>query len=103
MIIDETNEVLICYLIKQHNCEITAGVAKKNKEDYLLCKKNSKNYYLNESAIKNYKNERNVKVIFTKNEIEKYFKNVPKHNLKKIHTKYCKRYIRCMRYLLWIR
>lgn len=82
MIIDETNEVLIYYLIKQHNCEITAGVAKKIKEDYLLCKKNSKKYYLDESAIKNYKNERNVKVIFTKNEIEKYFKNVLKHNLK---------------------
>lgn len=41
-----------------------------------------KNYYLNESAIKNYKNEKNVKVIFTRNEIEKYFKNVQKHNLK---------------------
>lgn len=73
---------IICYLIKQHNYEITTGVAKKIKEDYLLCKKNSKKYYLNESVIKNYKNERNVKVIFTKNEIEKYFKNVPKHNLK---------------------
>ena len=42
----------------------------------------TKNYYLNESAIKNYKNEKNVKVIFTRNEIEKYFKNVQKHNLK---------------------
>lgn len=80
--LDKNYQDIICYLIKQYNCEITAGVAKKIKEDYLLCKKNSKNYYLNESAIKNYKNERNVKVIFTKNEIEKYFKNVPKHNLK---------------------
>ena len=42
----------------------------------------TKNYYLNESAIKNYKNEKNVKVIFTRNEIEKYFKKVQKHNLK---------------------
>ena len=73
---------IINYLVQYYGCEITSGVAQRIKEDYLLCKKKNENYYLNESVIDNYKKEKNVKVLFTQDEIIKYFNGIPKHSLK---------------------
>lgn len=80
--IDKDYQDVIYHLVQFYDCEITSGVAKRIKEDYLLCKKKNENYYLNESVIENYKKEKNVRVLFTQDEIEKYFNGIPKHSLK---------------------
>lgn len=80
--IDKDYQDVVYHLVQFYDCEITSGVAKRIKEDYLLCKKKNENYYLNESVIENYKKEKNVKVLFTQDEIEKYFNGIQKHSLK---------------------
>ena len=73
---------IIYHLVQFYDCEIKSGVAKRIKEDYLLCKKKNENYYLNESVIKKYKREKSIKVSFSQDEIEKFFNGIPKHSLK---------------------
>lgn len=80
--LDKHNQENICYLMKHFRCEITEIVAKKIKQNYLFCKKNNGMFFLNESVIKKYKKEKNIKISFTKDEIEKYFNGIPKHSLK---------------------
>ena len=80
--IDKDYQDIIYHLVQFYDCEITSGVAQRIKEDYLLCKKKNEDYYLNESVIENYKKEKNVKILFTQGEIEKYFSGIPKHSLK---------------------
>ena len=80
--IDKDYQDIIYHLVQFYDCEITSGVAQRIKEDYLLCKRKNEDYYLNESVIENYKKEKNVKVLFTQNEIETYFNGIPKHSLK---------------------
>lgn len=80
--IDKDYQDIIYHLVQFYDCEITSGVAKRIKEDYLLCKRKNEDYYLNESVIENYKKEKNVKVLFTQDEIETYFSGIPKHSLK---------------------
>lgn len=80
--LEKDYQEIINYLVQYYSCEITSGVAKRIKEDYLLCKKKNENFYLNESVIENYKKEKNVKILFTQDEIEKYFNGMPKHSLK---------------------
>ena len=80
--LDKANQENICYLMKNFRCEITESVAKKIKQNYLLCKKNNKMFFLNESVIKKYKSEKNVKISFSQDEIERYFNGIPKHSLK---------------------
>ena len=80
--IDRDYQDIIYHLVQFYDCEITSGVAQRIKEDYLLCKKKNEDYYLNESVIENYKKEKNVKILFTQGEIEKYFSGIPKHSLK---------------------
>jgi len=80
--LDRDYQDVIYHLVQFYDCEITSGVARRIKEDYLLCKKKNENYYLNESVIEKYKNEKNIKVLFTQDEIKKYFNGIPKHNLK---------------------
>ena len=79
---DRSNRYRKLWRLQYYGCKITSGVAQRIKEDYLLCKKKNENYYLNESVIDNYKKEKNVKVLFTQDEIEKYFNGIPKHSLK---------------------
>lgn len=80
--IDRDYQDTIYHLVQFYECEITSGVAKRIKEDYLLCKKKNEDYYLNESVIENYKKEKNIKISFSQDEIEKYFNGMPKHSLK---------------------
>lgn len=80
--LDKHNQENICYLMKHFRCEITESVAKKIKQNYLFCKKNNGMFFLNESVIKKYKKEKNIKVSFSQDEIEKYFNGIPKHSLK---------------------
>ena len=80
--LEKDYQEIINYLVQYYGCEITSGVAQRIKEDYLVCKKKNENYYLNESVIDNYKKGKNVKVLFTQDEIIKYFNGIPKHILK---------------------
>ena len=80
--LDKHNQENICYLMKHFKCEITESVAKKIKQNYLFCKKNNGMFFLNESVIKKYNKEKNFKVSFSQDEIEKYFNGIPKHSLK---------------------
>lgn len=80
--LDKHNQENICYLMEHFRCEITESVAKKIKQNYLYCKKNNGMFFLNESVIKKYKKEKNVKILFTQDEIETYFSGIPKHSLK---------------------
>lgn len=80
--LDKSTQENICYLMKHFRCEITESVAKKIKQNYFSTKKNNGMFFLNESVIKKYKKEKNIKVLFSQDEIEKYFNGIPKHNLK---------------------
>ena len=80
--LDKHNQENICYLMEHFRCEITESVAKKIKQNYLFCKKNNGIFFLNESVIKKYKKEKNIRVSFSQDEIEKYFNGIPKHSLK---------------------
>ena len=80
--LDKANQENICYLMQHFRCEITTSVARKIKEEYLLCKKNSKLFNLNESVIKKYKKDKDVKIIFTEDEANKYFTGIPKKHIK---------------------
>ena len=80
--LDKHNQENICYLMEHFRCEITESVAKKIKQNYLFCKKNNGMFFLNESVIKKYKKEKNIRVSFSQDEIEKYFNGIPKHSLK---------------------
>lgn len=80
--LDKHNQENICYLMEHFRCEITESVAQKIKQNYLFCKKNNEMFFLNESVIKKYKKEKNIRVSFSQDEIEKYFNGIPKHSLK---------------------
>ena len=79
---DKHTQENICYLIKKFRCEITAGVAKKIKDEYLLCKKTNKIFNLNESVIRKYRKEKNYKIEFNEYEVDKYFAGIPKKQIK---------------------
>lgn len=80
--LDKETQENICYLMKHFRCEITTSVARKIKEEYLLCKKNSKLFNINESVIKKYQKEKNVKIVFNEYEVDKYFAGIPKKQIK---------------------
>lgn len=80
--LDKNAQKNICYLIKKFRCEITTGVAKKIKEEFLLCKKTDKIFNLNESVIRKYGKEKNLKVVFNEYEVDRYFAGIPKRNIK---------------------
>ena len=80
--LDKNNQENICYLIKKFKCEITTGIAKKIKEEYILCKKTDKIFNLNESVIRKYGKEKNFKIVFNEYEVDKYFAGIPKKQKK---------------------
>ena len=70
--IDRDYQDIIYHLVQFYDCEITSGVAKRIKEDYLLCKKKNENYYLNESVIKNIKEKKALKFHFYKMKLKNF-------------------------------
>ena len=100
--LEKDYQEIINYLVQYYSCEITSGVAKRIKEDYLLCKKKNENFYLNESVIKKYKKEKSIKVSFSQDEIEKFFNGMPKHSLKEYIISIAKNTHDVLGYILWI-
>ena len=69
-------------MIQNYNYEITDSVAKKIKRDFRKSKKLGENYILNKEKLESYKNEKSFKLIFTQEEIAKYFNDIPNKEIK---------------------
>ena len=80
--LDEKNQFKIAEIIQNYNYEITDSIAKKIKRDFRKSKKSSENYILSKEKIESYKNEKSFKLIFTQEEIEKYFNGMPNKKIK---------------------
>ena len=80
--LDEENQIRIAEVIQNYNYEITDSVAKKIKIDYRKYKKLRKNYILSKDKMESYKNEKSLKIIFTQEEIDKYFLGLPNREIK---------------------
>ena len=80
--LDEKNQIKIAEIIQNYNYEITNKIAQKIKRDFRKAKKLGKKYILSKEQIESYKNERSFKIIFTQEEIEKYFIEVPNRKIK---------------------
>lgn len=80
--LDEKNQYVIAKMIRNYNYEITDRIAKKIKRDFRKCKKSGENYILSKEKLECYKNEKSLKIIFTKEEIAKYFNDIPNKKIK---------------------
>ena len=80
--LDEKNQIKIAEIIQNYNYEITNKIAQKIKRDFRKAKKLGKKYILSKEQIESYKNEKSFKIIFTQEEIEKYFIVVPNRKIK---------------------
>ena len=80
--LDEKNQLKIAEMIQNYNYEITDSVAKKIKKDFRIRKKLGENYILSKEKLESYKNEKSLKIIFTQEEIEKYFNDISNKEIK---------------------
>ena len=80
--LDEKNQFKIAEIIQNYSYEITDSIAKKIKRDFRKSKKLDENYILSKDKLESYKNEKNLKLIFTQEEIQKYFKGMPNKKIK---------------------
>lgn len=80
--LDEKNQFKIAEIIQNYNYEITDIIAKKMKREFRKCKKSGENYILSKEKLESYKNEKSLKIIFTKEEIAKYFNDIPNKKIK---------------------
>ena len=80
--IDNKNQFIIFKIIENYNYNITDSLAKRIKEDYYNCKRLCQEYILSKDKIDKYQNEKRIKVRFTQEEIERYFKGIDKKMIK---------------------
>ena len=80
--LDEKNQYKIAEIIQNYNHEITDSIAQKIKKDFRKRKKLGEKYILSKEKIESYKNEKSLKIIFTQEEIEKYFNDIPNQKIK---------------------
>lgn len=80
--LDEKNQFKIAEIIQNYNYEITDSIAKEIKRDFRKSKKLGENYILSKEKLESYKNEKSLKMIFTQEEIEKYFNDIPNQKIK---------------------
>ena len=80
--LDEKNQIKIAEIIQNYNYEITNKIAQKINRDFRKDKNLGEKYILSKEKIESYKNERSFKIIFTQEEIEKYFIGVPDRKIK---------------------
>ena len=80
--LDEKKQIRIAEIIQNYNYEITDNIAQKIKRDFGKSKKIGENYILSKDKIESYKNEKSLKIIFTQEEIEKYFNDIPNQKIK---------------------
>ena len=80
--LDEKNQLKIAEMIQNYNYEITDSIAQKIKRDFRKSKKLGENYILSKDKLESYKNEKSLKIIFTQEEIAKYFNDIPNKEIK---------------------
>ena len=80
--LDEKNQLKIAEMIQNYNYEITDSIAQKIKRDFRKSKKLGENYILSKEKLESYKNEKSLKIIFTQEEIAKYFNDIPNKEIK---------------------
>ena len=80
--LDEKNQFKIAEIIQNYNYEITDNIAQKIKRDFGKSKKLGENYILIKEKLESYKNEKSLKIIFTQEEIAKYFNDIPNKEIK---------------------
>ena len=80
--LDEKNQFKIAEIIQNYNYEITDSIAKKIKRDFRKSKKLGENYILSKEKLESYKSEKSFKLIFTQEEIAKYFNDIPNKEIK---------------------
>lgn len=80
--LDEKNQFKIAEIIQNYNYEITDSIAQKIKRDFRKSKKLGENYILSKEKLESYKNEKSLKIIFTQEEIAKYFNDIPNKEIK---------------------
>ena len=80
--LDEKNQFKIAEIIQNYNYEITDSIAKKIKKDFRKRKKLGEKYILSKEKLESYKNEKSLKIIFTQEEIAKYFNDIPNKEIK---------------------
>ena len=78
----EKNQFKIAEIIQNYNYEITDSIARKIKRDFRKSKKLGESYILSKEKIESYKNEKSLKIIFTQEEIAKYFNDIPNKEIK---------------------
>ena len=71
--LDEKNQIEIAEIIQNYNYEITNKIAQKIKRDFRKAKKLGEKYILSKEKIESYNDEKSFKIIFTQEEVEKYF------------------------------
>ena len=81
--LDEKKQIRIAEIIQNYNYEITDNIAQKIKKDFGKSKKIGENYILSKEKLESYKNEKSLKIIFTQEEIAKYFNDIPNKEIKK--------------------
>ena len=80
--LDEKNQIRIAEIIQNYNYEITDNVSQKIKRDLKKSKKLGENYILSKEKLESYKNEKSLKIIFTQEEIVKYFNDISNKEIK---------------------
>ena len=80
--LDEKNQIKIAEIIQNYNYEITNKIAQKIKRDFRKRKTLGEKYILSKEKIESYKSEKHFRVIFTQEEIAKYFNDIPNKKIK---------------------
>ena len=80
--LDEKNQFKIAEIIQNYNYEITDSIAQKIKRDFRESQNVGENYILSNEKLESYKNEKSLKIIFTQEEIAKYFNDIPNKEIK---------------------
>ena len=80
--LDEKNQFKITEIIQNYNYKITNNIVQKIKRDFRKSKKLGEKYILSKEKLESYKNEKSFKLIFTQEEIQKYFNGMPNKKIK---------------------
>ena len=75
-------QIRIAEIIQNYNYEITDNIAQKINRDFRKSKKLGKNYILSKEKLESYKSEKHFRIIFTQEEIEKYFNDISNKKIK---------------------
>ena len=80
--LDEKNQIRIAEIIQNYNYEITNNIAQKIKRDFRESQNVGENYILSKEKLESYKKEKSFNLIFTQEEIAKYFNDIPNKEIK---------------------